>query len=166
MERFAEGEIDILVTTTVIEVGVDVANATVMTILGGNRFGLAQLHQLRGRVSRGVHAGHVCVFTDGERSPEDSERLKVFETTSDGFELAEADFRLRGPGDMLGQKQSGLPPLRIADLNRDQQILQIARSVAQDWIDEDPDLAAEDLAALRDQMMRRYGERLELGDGA
>lgn len=166
MDRFAEGEIDILVTTTVIEVGVDVSNATVMTILGGNRFGLAQLHQLRGRVSRGVHAGHVCVFTDGERLPEDSERLKIFETTSDGFELAEADFRLRGPGDMLGQKQSGLPPLRIADLARDQAVLQVAREIAQDWIDEDPDLEAEDLASLREQMMRRYGQRLDLGDGA
>lgn len=166
MDRFAEGEIDVLVTTTVIEVGVDVANATVMTILGGNRFGLAQLHQLRGRVSRGIHAGHVCVFTDGERSPEDNERLKVFETTADGFEIAEADFRLRGPGDLLGQKQSGLPPLRIADLSRDVDVLQVARSIAQEWIDEDPEMASEDLADLKDQMLRRYGEKLDLGDGA
>ncbi|TWU03583.1 ATP-dependent DNA helicase RecG [Neorhodopirellula pilleata] len=166
MDRFAEGEIDILVTTTVIEVGVDVANATVMTILGGNRFGLAQLHQLRGRVSRGVHAGHVCVFTDGERSPEDSERLKVFEQTSDGFELAEADFRLRGPGDLLGQKQSGLPPLRIADLSRDVEVLKVAREMAQELIDEDPIMDAPELAMLKEQVLRRYGERLDLGDGA
>lgn len=166
MDRFAEGEIDVLVTTTVIEVGVDVANATVMTILGGNRFGLAQLHQLRGRVSRGVHAGHVCVFTDGERSPDDSERLKVFEQTSDGFELAEADFRLRGPGDLLGQKQSGLPPLRIADLGRDVEVLKIAREMAQELIDEDPMLDAAELALLKEQVLRRYGERLDLGDGA
>ena len=166
MERFAEGEIDVLVTTTVIEVGVDVANATVMTILGGNRFGLAQLHQLRGRVSRGVHAGHVCVFTDGDRSPEESERLNVFESTLDGFELAEADFRLRGPGDLLGKKQSGLPPLRIADLTRDVEILQVARQLAQDLIDEDPKMEAESLQLLREQVIRRYGERLHLGDGA
>lgn len=166
MDRFAEGEIDILVTTTVIEVGVDVANATVMTILGGNRFGLAQLHQLRGRVSRGVHAGHVCVFTDGERLPEENERLKVFEQTSDGFELAEADFRLRGPGDLLGQKQSGLPALRVADLTRDVDILQVAREMAQDLIDEDPGMDVEDLGPLRDQVLRRYGKRLDLGDGA
>lgn len=166
MDRFAEGEIDVLVTTTVIEVGVDVANATVMTILGGNRFGLAQLHQLRGRVSRGVHAGHVCVFTDGERSPEENERLKVFEQTSDGFELAEADFRLRGPGDLLGRKQSGLPALRVADLTRDVEILQVAREMAQELIDEDPGMDAEDLASLRDQVLRRYGSRLDLSDGA
>ncbi|WP_283435262.1 ATP-dependent DNA helicase RecG [Neorhodopirellula lusitana] len=166
MDRFAEGDIDVLVTTTVIEVGVDVANATVMTILGGNRFGLAQLHQLRGRVSRGVHAGHVCVFTDGERSPEESERLKVFESTNDGFELAEADFRLRGPGDLLGKKQSGLPPLRIADLSRDIEILQVARKLAQELIDEDPAMEDESLTLLKEQVLRRYGERLHLGDGA
>lgn len=166
MQRFADGEIDVLVSTTVIEVGVDVANATVMTILGGNRFGLAQLHQLRGRISRGVHAAHLCVFTDGDRSPEDNERLKVLEKTSDGFELAEADFRLRGPGDLLGRKQSGLAPLRIADLNRDMEILQVARSMAQELIDEDPAMEAAELVPLREQVLRRYGARLELGDGA
>nr|WP_261344706.1 ATP-dependent DNA helicase RecG [Allorhodopirellula solitaria] len=166
MLRFAGGEIDVLVSTTVIEVGVDVANATVMTILGANRFGLAQLHQLRGRISRGRHAAHVCVFTDGERSPEESERLQVFEQTSDGFEIAEADFRLRGPGDLLGKKQSGLAPLRIADLNRDVETLQVARAMAQDLIDEDPAMEEPESAALRDQVLRRYGERLDLGDGA
>ncbi len=166
MQRFIDGEIDVLVSTTVIEVGVDVANATVMTILGGNRYGLAQLHQLRGRISRGTHAAHVCVFTDGERSPEENERLKVFEQTSDGFELAEADFRLRGPGDLLGKKQSGLAPLRVADLNRDIETLQVARAIAQELIDEDPEMEASEMAALRDQVLRRYGEKLDLGDGA
>jgi ATP-dependent DNA helicase RecG len=111
MQSFASGRLQVLVSTTVIEVGIDVPNATVMTILGAQRFGLAQLHQLRGRVSRGTHGGHVCVFTDGEGSPEEHERLKIFEQTEDGFELAEADFVLRGPGDLLGRKQSGLPPL-------------------------------------------------------
>jgi ATP-dependent DNA helicase RecG len=143
-----------------------VPNATVMTILGAQRFGLAQLHQLRGRVSRGKHEGHVCVFTDGETSPEENERLKVFEQTDDGFELAEADFRLRGPGDMLGRKQSGLPPMRIADLIKDQHVLVAARAMAQAMIDEDPELDAEDLAELRGQVLRRYGKRLELGDVA
>lgn len=166
MQRFADGEIDVLVSTTVIEVGVDVANATVMTILGGNRFGLAQLHQLRGRISRGAHAAHLSVFTDGKRSPEESERLRVFEQSNDGFELAEADFRLRGPGDLLGRKQSGLAPLRVADLNRDVEILQVARAMAQERIDEDPDMAEPGWASLRDQVLRRYGERLDLGDGA
>jgi ATP-dependent DNA helicase RecG len=150
----------------VIEVGIDVPNATVMTILGAQRFGLAQLHQLRGRVSRSAHAGHVCVFTDGEGSPEEHERLRVFEQSEDGFELAEADFKLRGPGDMLGQKQSGLPPMRIADLSRDREILVVARAMAQAMIDEDPQLEAKELAELRRQVMHRYGKRLDLGDVA
>lgn len=166
MSEFADGEIDVLVSTTVIEVGIDVANATVMTILGAQRFGLAQLHQLRGRVSRGVHAGHVCVFTDGEKSPRDDARLQVFESTSDGFELAEADFRLRGPGDVLGQRQSGLPPLRIADLTRDVDILAVARDMARELIDANPELDGDDWRALRQQVLARYGKRLDLGDGA
>ena len=166
MQAFAAGRIQVLVSTTVIEVGIDVPNATVMTILGAQRFGLAQLHQLRGRVSRGSHAGHVCVFTDGPQSPEENERLKVFEQTHDGFELAEADFRMRGPGDVLGRKQSGLPPMRVADLTEDIQVLAVAREVAQAMIDADPDLSAEDITELRAQVMRRYGKRLELGDVA
>lgn len=165
MDSFAAGEIDVLVTTTVIEVGIDVPNATVMTILGAERFGLAGLHQLRGRVSRGVHTGHVCVFTDG-KSPEQYERLKVFEETGDGFELAEADFRLRGPGDVLGARQSGLPPMMIADVIEDLDVLQVARQIAQAVVDEDPDLADDKWEGLRAQLMRRYGKRLDLGDAA
>jgi len=164
MQAFAKGEIDVLVSTTVIEVGIDVPNATLMTILGGNRFGLAQLHQLRGRIARGKRAGHVCVFTDGDGSPRDDERLRVFESTSDGFEIAEADFRLRGPGDLLGHRQSGLPPLRIADIQRDARVLEVARELAQEWIDEDPGLAASDLADLKKQVLLRYGDRLEIAD--
>ena len=166
MQLFADGEIDVLVSTTVIEVGIDVPNATVMTILGAQRFGLAQLHQLRGRVSRGTHAGHVCVFTDGEQSPEEFDRLKVFEETDDGFELAEADFRLRGPGDVLGARQSGLPPMRIANLLEDLDVLGVARQIAQDTIDEDPQLSDAKLETLRKQLLRRYGKRLDLGDAA
>lgn len=166
MQSFASGELQALVSTTVIEVGINVPNATVMTIFGAQRFGLAQLHQLRGRVSRGVHAGHVCVFTDGDSSPDENERLQVFASTDDGFELAEADFRLRGPGDLLGRKQSGMPPMRIADLNRDVEVLAVAREVAQQLIDEDPLLEAPELADLRSQVMRRYGKRLDLGDAA
>ncbi|MEO1528354.1 MAG: ATP-dependent DNA helicase RecG [Planctomycetota bacterium] len=166
MQLFADGEIDVLVSTTVIEVGIDVPNATVMTILGAQRFGLAQLHQLRGRVSRGNHAGHVCVFTDGDHSPEEYDRLKVFEETDDGFELAEADFRLRGPGDVLGARQSGLPPMRIANLLEDMDILSVARRIAQDTIDEDPQLSDIKCETLRKQLLRRYGKRLDLGDAA
>ncbi|MDC0288609.1 ATP-dependent DNA helicase RecG [Rubripirellula sp.] len=166
MEAFAAGKIQVLVSTTVIEVGINVPNATVMTILGAQRFGLAQLHQLRGRVARGGHEGHVGVFTDGDTSPEDNERLQVFEQTDDGFELAEADFRLRGPGDMLGRQQSGLPPMRIADLIRDQDVLIAARAMAQSLIDADPDLSGDGMSELRSQVLRRYGKRLNLGDVA
>ena len=166
MDAFSSGRMQALVSTTVIEVGIDVPNATVMTILGAQRFGLAQLHQLRGRVARGCHEGHVGVFTDGDDSPEENERLQVFEQTEDGFELAEADFRMRGPGDMLGRQQSGMPPMRIADLIRDQEILVAARTVAQSMIDEDPELSGEGLNELRRQVMRRYGKRMNLGDVA
>lgn len=166
MRAFHAGEVRVLVSTTVIEVGIDVPNATVMTIVGANRFGLAQLHQLRGRVSRGVHTGHVCVFSDGEGSPQDHERLRVFEQTGDGFALAEADFRLRGPGELLGRRQSGMPSMRIADLVRDEPILAVARELAQEMIDDDPDLEGAGLAELRRQVMRRYEKRLELGDVA
>ncbi|TWU41596.1 ATP-dependent DNA helicase RecG [Novipirellula aureliae] len=166
MQAFADGEIDVLVSTTVIEVGIDVPNATVMTIFGAQRFGLAQLHQLRGRISRGTHAGHLCVFTDGDLPPAENERLKLLEKTDDGFELAEADFRLRGPGDMLGRKQSGMPPLRIADPLRDIDILTVARTMAQEMIDEDPDLEAAEMSELKSQVIRRYGKRLDLGDVA
>ena len=166
MDAFAEGETDVLVTSTVIEVGVDVPNATVMTILGAERFGLAQLHQLRGRVSRGVHTGHVAIFTDGPQSADEYERLKVLEQTDDGFEIAEADFRMRGPGDLLGKKQSGLPPMRIADLTKDLQALAAARKLAQEMIDEDPEMEGDGLADLKHQMLNRYADRLDLGDTA
>lgn len=166
MQSFAAGRIDVLVTTTVIEVGINVPNATVMTILGANRFGLAQLHQLRGRISRGVFAGHVSVFTDGPQSPEENERLTVFQQTDDGFELAEADFRLRGPGDLLGRRQSGLPPMRIADFGRDVEVLATARAMAQTIIDEDPRLDAPEMKALKEQVLRRYQDRMNLGDVA
>ncbi len=153
-----------LVSTTVIEVGVDVSNATVMTILGAQKFGLAQLHQLRGRVSRGTHDGHVCIFTDGETQAEDHDRLKVFAETHDGFELAEADFRLRGSGDLFGKSQSGLPPMRIADLQRDQGIMSVARELAKKTVAENAFFEADEWAELRGQVFRRYGNSLDLGD--
>ncbi len=166
MQKFAQGRTQVLVSTTVIEVGIDVANATVMTILGAERFGLAQLHQLRGRVARGTHPGHVCLFTDAVGSPAEIERLKILAATTDGFKIAEADFRLRGPGDLLGKRQSGLPAMRIADLLRDEAILLVAREIAQELIDEDPELAADRMKRLRSQIMKRYGKTLTLGDVA
>ena len=166
MEAFRDGEVQVLVSTTVIEVGIDVPNATLMTVLGANRFGLAQLHQLRGRVGRGSLAGHVCLFTDGPDDPEACRRLEIFRQTDDGFALAEADFQLRGPGDLLGWRQSGMPELRAADLNRDRVELSVARELAQDMIDADPGLAAEDLRRLQRQVFHRYGKRLDMGDVA
>jgi ATP-dependent DNA helicase RecG len=166
IERFVQGRTQVLVSTTVIEVGIDVPNATVMTIFGAERFGLAQLHQLRGRIARGGHPGYVCLFTDREENPAEIERLRVFAETDDGFALAEADFRLRGPGDFFGVRQSGLPPLRIADLLQDQDECLIARQLALDLVEDDPDLNAADLQRLKKQMLRRYGNALQLGDVA
>ena len=164
MEEFQSGKLQVLVSTTVIEVGIDVSNATVMTILGAQKFGLAQLHQLRGRVSRGVHDGHVCIFTDGDTDPENHERLKVFAETNDGFELAEADFRLRGPGDLFGRSQSGLPPLRIANLQRDHEVMVAARKLAKESVATEEFFASDQWHELRSQVLRRYGARLDLGD--
>lgn len=163
MERFRCGDIQVLVSTSVVEVGVDVPNATLMTIEDGHRFGLAQLHQLRGRISRGKYPGFCCVFGDPQ-TEESRERLEAFIASTDGFELAEIDFKLRGPGDIFGTKQHGLPPLRIADLVRDQLLLEEARRDAQALAASDPGLAAEAHAKLRRMMLVRYGKALELGD--
>ena len=163
MDRFRSGETQVLVCTSVVEVGVDVPNATLMTIEGGQRFGLAQLHQLRGRISRGKFPGFCCVFGDPQ-TEESRTRLKAFVASTDGFELAEIDFKLRGPGDIFGTKQHGLPPLRIADLLRDQAVVEEARRDAQTLVAADPGLSSEEHAKLRRMMILRYGKALELGD--
>jgi ATP-dependent DNA helicase RecG len=137
MRRFREGEIAALVATTVIEVGVDVPNASVMILHHAERFGLAQLHQLRGRIGRGGHKGYCVLLTDG-KSPEAMDKLRVLEQSSDGFEIAEADLRLRGPGDVLGTMQSGLSDLRFADFLADTALLREARAIADRVIAEDP----------------------------
>jgi len=151
------------VCTSVVEVGVDVPNATVMTIETAERFGLAQLHQLRGRISRGSHPGFCCAFSSAE-SEEAQARLKAFTATNDGFELAEIDFRLRGPGEIFGIRQHGLPPLRIADLQRDAVELEEARSDARAMIATDPHLTAPEHARLHRMVWARYGQVLELAD--
>jgi len=163
MERFRTGQTQVLVATSVVEVGVDVPAATLMTIEDGQRFGLAQLHQLRGRVSRGEHPGYVCVFADPP-SDEARRRLEAFVNMQDGFELAEIDFELRGPGDLFGDQQHGLPPLRIADLRRDAEILNEARQAASQLVEQDPGLAKAEHARLRSLVLARYGKSLELGD--
>ncbi len=134
--------------TSVVEVGVDVPNATLMTIESGHRFGLAQLHQLRGRIGRGRFPGFCCVFADPQTA-EAEERLKAFVETTDGFALAEKDFALRGPGDLFGAKQHGLPPLRIAALPGDMPLLEEARRDAQALAAADPDLSRQEHARLR-----------------
>ncbi len=163
MESFRRGRVQVLVSTSVVEVGVDVANATLMTIEGGERFGLAQLHQLRGRISRGSHPGYCCVFANSN-TDDGQRRLEAFTRSTDGFELAELDFKLRGPGDLFGTRQHGLPPLRIADLARDALIVEEARSDAQTLIAADPDLNQPAYAKLKRMVLVRYGEALELGD--
>jgi ATP-dependent DNA helicase RecG len=144
-------------------VGVDVPNATLMTIEGGERFGLAQLHQLRGRISRGSHPGYVCVFADPQ-TDEARLRLEAFAKTTDGFQLADIDFQLRGPGELLGTRQHGLPPLRIADLQRDGELLARARADANRLVADDPDLSSPQWERLKRQVTARYGHALELGD--
>ena len=163
MTDFREGETQVLVSTSVIEVGVDVPNASVITVAGAERFGLAQLHQFRGRVGRGKHPGF-CGVMVSEESENNRERLEAFASSTDGFELAELDFQLRGPGDLFGTQQHGLPPLRIADLNRDREVLEEVRREAQLLIAADPGLQHADHARLRRQMLVRYGKVLEIGD--
>ena len=141
MAAFSAGETDILVSTTVVEVGVDVPNAAVMLIENAERFGLSQLHQLRGRVGRGKHKSY-CILLSDNQNPETRERLKVMTTTSDGFRIAEEDLRLRGPGDFFGQRQHGLPALKIADLSCDMALLKEAQQAAADLLERDPELSS------------------------
>ncbi|MBS1373624.1 MAG: ATP-dependent DNA helicase RecG, partial [Sutterella sp.] len=138
---FVSGLTQILVATTVIEVGVDVPNATLMVIEHAERFGLAQLHQLRGRVGRGA-AQSACILLFGEDiSPAGWERLKAIRDTTDGFEIARRDLEMRGPGEFLGERQSGTPLLRFADLDRDEALLAAARRTADVWLEKDRDAA-------------------------
>ncbi|MGN6543743.1 MAG: ATP-dependent DNA helicase RecG [Aureliella sp.] len=164
LTAFSGGDLDLLVATTVVEVGIDVPNASVMTILDADRLGLAQLHQLRGRVGRGRHTGYVCAFPSLGCDARDNERLKVFEKTSDGFELAELDLKLRGPGDLIGTRQHGAAELRIADLARDAELVAVAQRVAREVLDSDPELAALELQRVRKQVMRRHGDWLGVSD--
>lgn len=163
MQQFRSGEAQVLVATGVIEVGIDVPNACVMTIESAERFGLSQLHQLRGRVGRGQHPGYVCAFAS-EDVPLDNERLVAFRDVDDGFELAQIDMRLRGPGNLLSTRQTGFPPLKIADLIRDEEILVQAQAVARQIIDTDSNLGRVEFQRLRKLVISRYGKSLELGD--
>ena len=151
MAAFAAGAGDVLVATTVIEVGVDVPNATLMVIEDADRFGLSQLHQLRGRVGRGS-AKSYCILTTHNRSAETLQRLKALCKTTDGFRIAEEDLKLRGPGDFFGARQSGLPAFRVADLSYDLQTLKDAQTASAEWIDHSGTSDAPEASALRERI--------------
>ncbi|MCH7797902.1 MAG: ATP-dependent DNA helicase RecG [Planctomycetes bacterium] len=165
MGRFRDGTIDALVTTTVIEVGVDVPNASIMVIEHAQRFGLAQLHQLRGRIARATRKS-LCVLLADSPTPEAEARLDAIASTTDGFLIAEKDLEIRGPGELFGAKQSGIPPFRVTELPRDMELLQLARRDAIAWVRENPTLSGDRDALLRQRLLKAYGKALGLGDVA
>jgi ATP-dependent DNA helicase RecG len=171
LEQFSQGSIDVLVASTVIEVGIDVPNAAVMTIADADRLGLAQLHQLRGRVGRGKHAGYVGLIPTltsqdpvPQSDPEKIQWLEQFAKIHDGFELAEIDLRRRGPGEIIGTKQTGLPEFRIADITRDEQVLILARNLAGQVVEKDPELKNPEHARLLRQVVAKHGKLMPVGD--
>lgn len=161
MEAFAAGEVDILVSTVVIEVGIDVANATVMVIENCERFGLAQLHQLRGRVGRGDKQSY-CILLCGKESEDAARRNEIMCSTEDGFKIAEEDLKLRGPGEIFGTRQHGLPELNISDLVKHADVLEQVRVVAREIIDVDPDLQAAENQILKARVKKMFGENIQL----
>lgn len=161
MEAFAEGNIDVLVSTVVIEVGIDVSNATVMVIENCERFGLAQLHQLRGRVGRGKHQSH-CILVCGKESKVANMRNEIMCKSNDGFVIAEEDLKLRGPGEIFGTRQHGLPELNISDLIRHVDILEDVKQVAADILRKDPQLSSPENTVLRQKIVKMFGENIQL----
>ena len=162
MAAFIAQEFDILVATTVIEVGIDVPNATMIVIEHAERFGLSQLHQLRGRVGRGREKSYCILMSSGKMSEDGEKRLRVMESTCDGFRIAEADLEIRGAGDFLGTRQAGMPDFRVASILRDGSLLERARLAAFELLEHDPDLTCPANAPLYDELLRRWGSRLEL----
>jgi len=160
MGLFVRGQAQIMVATTVIEVGVDIPNASVMVVESAERFGLSQLHQLRGRVGRGADQSYCILMTSHKRSAEASERINTMVATNDGFEIAETDLRMRGPGDLEGTQQSGMAfDLKIADLARDGQLLNLARSHAEEILADDPELQKTENQLLRTNLKRLFGKQ-------
>jgi RecG-like helicase/REP element-mobilizing transposase RayT len=157
MQRFRSGETKALISTTVIEVGVDIPNATIMLIENAERFGLSQLHQLRGRIGRGAHTSH-CWLVSSDKFTETITKLSVLEKTTNGFEIAEADWELRGPGDLLGTAQSGLPELKLGDLRRDAALMRKARQAALELLENDPGLERPENQRFRDLIVERQGQ--------
>lgn len=163
MRSFRDGKLGILVATTVVEVGIDIPNATVMVVEHAERFGLAQLHQLRGRVGRGAAGGRCLLVHYGTATTTAAERLRTMENQHDGCKIAEADLRLRGPGELLGARQSGLGDFRFANLARDTRVLIEARREALAWLDRDPELESEASTGIKEILMHRWGRTLQLG---
>lgn len=163
MNRFRAGKIDCLIATTVIEVGVDIPNATVMVIEDADRFGLAQLHQLRGRVGRGNKQG-VCVLIGDPKTEDGRARLMAMVETASGFDLSEKDLEIRGSGDVFGTRQSGAPPFKVADPFKEFELLQMARRDAADWIARSPKLDSKEDALARRRLLKAHGQWLGLGD--
>ena len=161
MNAFAAGQVDVLVSTTVIEVGVDVPNAALMIIENADRFGLSQLHQLRGRVGRGKHQSY-CVLLSDNKTPETRERLKVMTRTADGFVISEEDLRVRGPGDFFGKRQHGLPQLRVADLAGDMRVLKEAQDAAEALLSSDPALEQPENRRVLAQVRRLFAENPDI----
>jgi ATP-dependent DNA helicase RecG len=160
MRLFREGHAHFLIATTVIEVGVDIPNATVMVIESAERFGLSQLHQLRGRVGRGADQSFCILMSPGKLSREASRRLEVMVKTSDGFEIAETDLQLRGPGDIEGTQQSGIPfDLKISDLAKDGQLIEYVRNIAEEILARDPLLEKDQNYILREGLKRIFSKR-------
>ena len=151
MSAFSRGELDLLVATTVIEVGVDVPNATLMVIENAERFGLSQLHQLRGRVGRGKDKSY-CVLVSSAQGQDARQRMRALCATNDGFQIAEEDLKLRGPGDFFGSRQHGLPPLKVADLAGDTRVLYEAKEAAQALLEQDPELSLPEHRGIRQKV--------------
>ena len=154
MDRFIKGEANILVATTVIEVGVNVPNASVMVIESAERFGLSQLHQLRGRVGRGAEQSYCILLTGKELSKESRQRMSIITSTTDGFVIAEEDLNMRGPGDMYGTKQSGVIKFKLADIVLDAPILEQTRTAALQLIEDDPGLILPEHQALKNLLLQ------------
>jgi len=162
MHKFRDREYNILVSTTVIEVGVDIPNATIMLIEHAERYGLAQLHQLRGRIGRGAKRSYCILIASGRITDDAKERLKTIEATTDGFKISEKDLRLRGPGEFFGERQHGLPELRLADIFADQRILSAAREDAFELVREDPKFLCPEHKSLKENFYKREKKRIEL----
>ncbi|MBI3781860.1 MAG: ATP-dependent DNA helicase RecG, partial [Deltaproteobacteria bacterium] len=162
MRRFKAGDVQLLVSTTVIEVGIDVPNATIMVVDHAERFGLSQLHQLRGRVGRGSDSSLCILLTPYHRGDDTRRRLEALAASNDGFKIAEVDLEIRGPGEMLGTRQSGLPDFRVANLIRDRGLMEEAKRAADRWLQRDPNLETAESKLLRVVLKHRWAGRLEL----